>query len=171
MIELCKNLDMFIVNSRVGSDKHIGGVTCKNSSTVDYVLATLDFDIVDFCNLYSDVHNPVSLSFANCKNVPNQACGYINKSQPGVKLWSPDKADVFCSNIDSSVVRALDIKLDELSISEDISQASVANGTNRIVFKKAARQTFGFIYQKNSPISNESNKKKQYIKVLKESQE
>ena len=83
MIELCKNLDMFIVNSRVGSDKHIGGVTCKNSSTVDYVLATLDFDIVDFCNLYSDVHNPVSLSFANCKSVPNQACSYINKSQPG----------------------------------------------------------------------------------------
>ena len=87
MIELCKNLDMFSVNSRVGSDKHIGGVTCKISSTVDYVLATLevfkDFEIVDFCNLSSDVHNPVSLSFANCKSVPNQACSYINKSQPG----------------------------------------------------------------------------------------
>ena len=40
-------------------------------------------------------------------------------------------------NIDSSMVRALEIKLDELSISEDISQASVANGTNEIVFKKA----------------------------------
>ena len=87
MIELCKNVDMFIVNSRVGSDKHISGVTCKNSSTVDYVLATLevfkllqDVDTVDFCTLYSNVHNPVSLSFANCKNVPNQACSYINKS-------------------------------------------------------------------------------------------
>ena len=83
MIELCKNLDMLIVKSRIGSDKHIGGVTCKTSSTVDYVLATLevfkflqDFDIVDFCNLYSDVHNPVSFSFANYKNVLNHACTY-----------------------------------------------------------------------------------------------
>ena len=98
--------------------------------TTDYVLTTLevfkflqDFDIVDFCNLYSDVHNPVTLSFANCKNVPNQACGYINKSQTGVKLWSPNKADVFWSNIDSSMVRALEIKLDELSISEDIARS------------------------------------------------
>ena len=55
--------------------------------TTDYVLTTLevfkflqDFDIVDFCNLYSDVRNPVTLSFANCKNVPNQAYSYINKS-------------------------------------------------------------------------------------------
>ena len=109
----------------------------KNSSTVDYVLATLkvfkllqDLNIVDFCKLYSDVHNPVSLSFGNCKNVPNHACSYINKSQPGVKLWSPDKADVFSSNIDSSLVRVLETKLDELSISDDISQASVTNVTN-----------------------------------------
>ena len=35
MIELCKNLDMLIVKSRIGSDKHIGCVTCKNSSIVD----------------------------------------------------------------------------------------------------------------------------------------
>ena len=114
-------------------------------ATLELFQLLQDFDIIDFCNLYSDVHNPVSLSFANCKNVLNQACNHINKGQPRVKLWSPDKADVFCSNIDSSVVRALETKLDELYISDDISQANV---TNEIcgVFNKAARETFGFIY-------------------------
>ena len=48
-----------------------------------------------------------------------------------------------------------------LYISDDISQDSVANVTNEIcgVFNKAARKTFGLIYHKTSPISNESNKK------------
>ena len=46
-------------------------------------------------------------------------------------------------------------------ISDDISQDSVANVTNEIcgVFNKADRKTFGLIYHKTSPISNESTKK------------
>ena len=59
-------------------------------------------------------------------------------------------------------MRVLEIKLDVLSISDDISQVFVTNVTNQIcgVFNKAARKTFGLLYHKNSPISNESNKKK-----------
>ena len=68
--EFCKNIDLYIVNSRLGSDKNIGAVTCRNRSTVDYVIASVnifevlqDFDIHYFCNLYSDVHKPVCLQF------------------------------------------------------------------------------------------------------------
>lgn len=55
LIEFCKNNEIYIVNSRFGSDKNIGGTTCKNSSTVDYGLATTNvfrilqnFDVIVF---------------------------------------------------------------------------------------------------------------------------
>ena len=73
LVEFCKNNDIYLVNGRVGSDKAVGGLTCKGSSTVDYVVASAHmfkfihgFDIIDFCNLYSDVHtcNPISFSIS-----------------------------------------------------------------------------------------------------------
>ena len=61
--DFCKNNDLYIVNSRLGSDKNIGEVTCRNRSTVDYVIAIVnildvlqDFEIHDFCTMLSDVH-------------------------------------------------------------------------------------------------------------------
>jgi hypothetical protein len=70
-----QNNDLHIVNtcSRLGSDKFTGGTTCKNSSTVDFILSSLHLfeyllgmDIVEFCNLYSDVHNPISFTITQC---------------------------------------------------------------------------------------------------------
>ena len=40
--DFCKNNDLYIVNSRLGSDKNIGEVTCRNRSTVDYVIASVN---------------------------------------------------------------------------------------------------------------------------------
>lgn len=45
----------------------MSGTTCKNSNTVDYVIATKNvlrilqgFGVIDFCHFYSDVQNPIS---------------------------------------------------------------------------------------------------------------
>ena len=38
LINFCKNLGIFIVNGRFGSDNYIGHNTCKNSSLVDYYI-------------------------------------------------------------------------------------------------------------------------------------
>ena len=71
LVDYCKNNDtyMFLVNGRVGSEKAVGGLTSKRKSTVDYVVTSADmfkfihdFDSIDFCHLYSDVHNPISFS-------------------------------------------------------------------------------------------------------------
>jgi hypothetical protein len=58
LVDLCRNNDIYIVNGRIGSDRHVGGVTCKNCSTVDYVITSVyifeliqSFDIIDFCSL------------------------------------------------------------------------------------------------------------------------
>ena len=54
LIEFCKNNDLFILNGRVGDDVNPPKLTCKNSSTVDYVISTaynFDFEIGPRCVL------------------------------------------------------------------------------------------------------------------------
>lgn len=127
-----------VVNSRFGSDKNIGGTTCKNSSTVDYVLATTNvfrilqnFDVIDFCDFYSDVHNPISFSFSYCSKEPTHSC--IGENHPSVKLWCPGKADDFCNNIDRSAVISIDNKLHDLSmLGENISRSHITNITREL---------------------------------------
>lgn len=75
LIDFCVNNNLYIVNSRVGNDKGVGAFTCKNRSTVDYVLSSrelfnilMKFDILDFCALFSDVHNPISFCISTVQN-------------------------------------------------------------------------------------------------------
>ena len=68
LLDFCKTVDVAIVNGRAGSDTNIGKCTCKNVSVVDYALVSSDlfplisdFAVLDFCELYSDVHCPIVL--------------------------------------------------------------------------------------------------------------
>lgn len=100
--------------------------------------------ILDFCNLYSDVHNPISFSFSHCKNLSTNEC--IGENQPTVKLWSADKAQDFCKNIDTSAVDAIQLDLEEMSVCvNNVCKTSVTTITTKIcnVFHKAASDTFG----------------------------
>ena len=38
LIQLCKNLDMYIANGRLGVDRYFGRPTCNNNSVVDYLI-------------------------------------------------------------------------------------------------------------------------------------
>lgn len=116
LIDFCKNNELYIVNSRIGNDKYTGGTTCKSSSTVDYVLSSVhmfaffqDFDIVEFNNLYSDVHNPISFTVSSCNNTQTPLNDITGKTQPSVKLWSQDKAKDFCHNINTAAVNDIDL--------------------------------------------------------------
>lgn len=73
LIELCRCLDLKIVNGRFGSNNNIGDFTCisnQGSSTVDYCIASPELfpyfdnftvDLVD--KSLSDVQSPISLTF------------------------------------------------------------------------------------------------------------
>jgi hypothetical protein len=59
----------FFCSSTVKSDDKTesGKLTCKNSSVVDYCICTCsfllfvyNFNVLDFCRLYSDVHSPTT---------------------------------------------------------------------------------------------------------------
>ena len=67
---------MFIVNGRVGNDKHIGRFTCRNPSVVHYCITSpellkllFDFDILESSKQFSDV--PATLQFFLSVNLNN----------------------------------------------------------------------------------------------------
>ena len=69
LIDFCKNNDMLILNGRAFGDKGVGQTTCKDKSVVDYVICSscsiaflTNFEINEFCPLYSDAHNAIKFS-------------------------------------------------------------------------------------------------------------
>ena len=72
LLNFCKANQLFIVNtkkcSRIGDDKGIGRLTCRNSSTVDYCISSpycfksfVNFTVQEFNCLFSDVHCPLAI--------------------------------------------------------------------------------------------------------------
>lgn len=66
---------MLIANGRLGKDRHIGSLTCKESSTADYCILSpvlfscvAKFEICSFDCLISDVHNALHIDLLR-KNV------------------------------------------------------------------------------------------------------
>ena len=62
-MSLCKKLNLYIANSRVGADKGVDAKTCKDVSVVDYLIMSSklfpfvkEFKIKDYEQLYSDCH-------------------------------------------------------------------------------------------------------------------
>ena len=75
LIEMCRCLNV-IINNRFGKDKQIGKKTCKDSSTVDYIIISnnlaeyvSDFYALDFDPILSDIHCPVSSAIKIEKNI------------------------------------------------------------------------------------------------------
>ena len=73
LVDFCKSQRMLIVNGRVGDDKDVGKTTCKNTSVVDYMIASVNlfpsfvnFAVLDFERCISDVHNAIFLELKIC---------------------------------------------------------------------------------------------------------
>ena len=78
LLEFCKGNSLFLLNGRVGENRHEGGLACKNLSTVDYCLCSVkllkcvnNFRILDFSSLYSDIHSPLHITFLKKKFIEN----------------------------------------------------------------------------------------------------
>ncbi|KAK6181790.1 hypothetical protein SNE40_009575 [Patella caerulea] len=75
LIGLCKNLGIYVVNGRFGSEKGIGSFTCDGRSVVDYVCCSpkvmgniIEFEICDYNALFSDKHNAISMILNGVNN-------------------------------------------------------------------------------------------------------
>lgn len=75
--------------------------------------------MLDFCNLYSDVHNPISMRFSFNYGAPSSE-QTPNKIQSSVKLWSANKANDFPKNIEQCDIESLRRQLYSMKQAPDL---------------------------------------------------
>ena len=159
LLELCKCNDLFIVNGRIGGDKNIGKLTCKNSSIVDYVISSVDFlkcivdmDVLEFSKLYSDVHSPISLSIKfkplaePCEPGVHEDENTVNSTEKPRK-WNDSLKLDFLNNLNIKTIHDLETQLDNLD-KENITQPEIDSCVNKLgnIFLSTAKETFGTRY-------------------------
>jgi exonuclease III len=148
LLNMCRHLGIYILNGRVGCDKNIGHVTCRDKSVVDYVIASADifqyvsdFCILPFDPMLSDVHNPISLTL-KIPNMydPNPSILNLDPNTEGLEnapkrpKWKPGMKTEFQDNcaLESDVVLEVENTLTALEMVPDkISVVDVDN----IVYK------------------------------------
>ena len=145
LISMCKDLGLFIVNGRMGSDKGVGRLTCKNRSTVDYCIVSsgivpniCNFEVDDFCESLSDVHCPVGISLksnaiGNAGNTASRDQGDSRQSTPKQYVhracWNNSKRGDFIDMLDNDRINALNEDILQLHALEglNVSQGDVNN--------------------------------------------
>lgn len=129
LIEYCKNHNVLICNGRVGADKHIGDLTCKGASVVDYFMMSPDmiskvymYDVLAFNNLFSDCHRAIECTcrFAGNNNVTSHVTDINPESvSTGSTLkvsWDNDKADMLLSCTNLEYISFLHDSLDVMEV-------------------------------------------------------
>lgn len=164
LLDLCKSQDIFIVNGRVFPDSKVGGTTCRDASVVDYFICSVDmfnviceFSVLEFCDLYSDIHNPITLSlnvrllndFSNQNNEP------ISEK---VRLWNNAQQEKFLENFDWQLHSEIDKQLLELSNDENITQVRIDQVVEKCssLFITSAKNAFGTILSGNKTFDSSS---------------
>ena len=136
LVKMCKDLDLCILNGRIGNDKDVGLTTYDNKSVIDYALCTpdlfhniVDFSVDTFDRLYSDKHNPIALKI-DIDMLPNKSPQNIRvnsqnteqHSNKNIKCnWDSSKKDEYNLNIDIEKTNNFLNLLNTLSLN-DISQ-------------------------------------------------
>jgi len=158
LVELCSSMGLVIANGRSGKDRFIGKTTCDGVSLIDYVLCSpeilvkiSEFQVLSFCNMLSDKHNPVSFTF-NIDNA-NLRDGYnVNVDGPidndasntcnVIVKWSSDKKESFVNGLDFESIHAIEQTLEQDIITNNVTQTNVDNIVSLIckVFDTSAEQ-------------------------------
>ena len=155
LLSFCKNMGLMIANGRCGNDCLKGDTTCANVSVVDYVLCTpdllcniTDFDVLPFCSLLSDKHNPVSYSIRKSKQeslsnglsedtieqVATCKQGPVNAKMNCKLKWSKDKKNEFVDSVVIDKVKEVENFLDKLQnpLNSNIGQEDVDKAVEKI---------------------------------------
>ena len=144
-MDLCKTLDVHVVNGRCGADYLIGRQTCKNSSVIDYVIMSPElfpsiqyFEVLDFDPLLSDIHCPVAYTIsvqsqtkhisAN-EDIFNLGAG---REKSNYYTWKSESKLEFLNHIQEANLDQIYTDLDILSQSDSLSTDSITNITSKI---------------------------------------
>ena len=108
-----------------------------------------NFEILDFNNLFSDVHSPLSLDIKTDLAAKEHSNTRYNQRpiSENIKLWDTDKSEQFERNFDPLLVREIDQKINTLQNKsiDAIKSAEIDNIVQDIgnLFQSTAEVTFG----------------------------
>ncbi|CAG2195575.1 unnamed protein product [Mytilus edulis] len=168
LIQFCKNNNMYILNGRVGKDRVLGKPTSRSISVVDYILCTAnilckvdDFEVSDFCNLFSDIHSPLCLSLTvNGCNATQGESEVINDKNVHIGKWKHEKTIEYKNNIDVDKVNELLLnvmsKYDDISSVDQGTVDSIVSDITTVLLS-AAKDTFGVFTKNSKNIGGEGN--------------
>ena len=166
LIEFCKNNNIFILNGRFDTDS--SNLTCKNSSTVDYVLTTAfnfkmisAFQVREFDSLFSDAHCPISVTIDTKNSKMRNAKAQFRQNDPEIRLWDDEKRELFIQNLNLEEIQNIDSILSSLSLKKEINTDEVNTivGLIKNLFISNAETTFG-LRHKASVIDKSQNEVK-----------
>ena len=165
LIDFCKTNNLFILNGRVGVDGGMGSHTCKNTSTVDYFISSAqlvpylnDLFVGEFCEMFSDVHCPVTLTLdfklqcANKHNITSET------PSPQLNLWQQDKAELFVNNLNIEKLNSLNETILQCQENKHITQTdldTLVENFNDIIFVNA-ETSFGYKHSRK-PCTGDTN--------------
>lgn len=106
LLDICKSNNLLILNGRCGKDRGTGAYTFKNTSIIDYSIASVealnfvqDFEITQLDSLYSDGHALLTtvLQIKNFKKPKVKPSPSNTRKRP---QWQASKCEDFVTNID-----------------------------------------------------------------------
>ena len=178
LIDLCKSVNMRIVNGRFGTDKKLGKITCfthNGESTVDYLITEREnFSLLSEIRIYdfNMFSNHASLLFnfkinSICNTQPEEYISFKWKNEHKDDFVSDIARDieVLCSNLNSSIVSN-----DDTDVLVDIFTKYLSSRGN-IYFEKHIKthsNNTSKTYRKKNEWFHEDckNSKSVYIKAL-----
>ena len=113
LIDICKANSLFILNGRCGSDKHIGAMTFRGQSIIDYTIISHQalgfvkmFSILELDSIFSDGHSLITttLSLEQKLASTRDTVNHGRKSRPKLPV---SKQTLFVQSLDHSKISEL----------------------------------------------------------------
>ncbi|CAC5376002.1 unnamed protein product [Mytilus coruscus] len=166
-IALCKSLELFIANGRLGKDSGIGALTCKEATVVDYCILSpelfthvCEFKILPFDAMINGVH--IEFMSTNKPNVGIQVNDVNKNGNVTVKpKWDNEKYQSFVDNLNDTEIDNICEKLNVLEV-ENIDKSVINNLVEDcyIIIRDAADASGLFNIICNNSVSGSRRKNK-----------
>ena len=147
LLDICKHNNLYILNGRVGSDNQTGQFTFRDTSVIDYSLASASllslidhFEVIDLDRLYSDGHSLISTHLVkNDAIITHNNHTQNNKTAP---KWKDDKNELFTNNLNIELLAEINQTLQDCTVND--SKNCINTVTEKIsnLFHTSAMKTF-----------------------------
>jgi hypothetical protein len=146
LVDICRNNNLFILNGRMGTDKDTGQFTYRNSSVIDYAIATAEcfvflteFGIIETDSLFSDGHAIIKFTVSSKTKVTPPHKQKLHKDNTSAK-WKQNLASSFINNINEENIDHIKYLCDVCPCAP--SSIDEITNTITVMFQNAAAETF-----------------------------